>query len=108
VNLAGVIDRDDVRVVDGRGGLRLLDEPLPDRLVPRQRRGQHLERDPPVQPLVAGQENHSHSAGANLFLQAVSSNNGTRLETGRKTASRAWGKIAHNVLRRTSALMVTA
>ena len=42
-------------------------EPLPDRLVPRQRRGQHLERDPPVQPLVAGQENHRHTAEPIFF-----------------------------------------
>jgi hypothetical protein len=44
--LAGLVDRDDVRVVHGRRHPRLADEPLPERLIRSQRRGHDLQRHP--------------------------------------------------------------
>src|ERR1017187_4222025 len=60
-------DRDDVRVVDGRGGPRLPDEPLPEGLVKGEVRGQDLQCDPSVKPDVAVTVDDSHPAPADQF-----------------------------------------
>ena len=69
--LTGLEDRDDVRVVDGRGRSRLTDEPLPERIVAGQLGRQDLQRHPPFQPGVVGAEDNSHPAAANLLLEPV-------------------------------------
>ena len=45
VDLAGVVNRHDVRVLEARGQRRLAQEPLADHGVGRQVGGEHLERD---------------------------------------------------------------
>ena len=69
--LAGLEDRDDVRVIDRGGGPRLADESLPERVVGGQRRRQDLQRDRPVEPLVVRAEHHGHAALADLLLEQI-------------------------------------
>ncbi len=69
--LAGVEDGDDVRVIHRRGGAGLPDEPLPERLVPGELGGQHLECHPAVEPGVARPVDHGHPAAADLLRQLV-------------------------------------
>jgi hypothetical protein len=69
--LAGLVQRDDVRVIDGGGGLGLPVEPLPERLVGGQRRSQDLERDDPAELLVASTEYRRHPAVPDLLLEQV-------------------------------------
>ena len=69
--LARLVDGDDVRVIDRGRGPRLAEEPAPELLVGRQRRGQDLQRHRPVKPLVEGAEDDGHPARADLFLKAV-------------------------------------
>ena len=71
VGLAGLVDRDDVRVIDRGRRPGLGDEPAPERRVRRQRRREDLQRHQPAQPLVAGPEHHRHPARADLGLQPV-------------------------------------
>ena len=71
VGLAGLVDRDDVRVVNRGRRPRLADEPLPEPGVLGQRRGEQLQRDPPSQPLVGGPVDHGHPAQADLLLQQI-------------------------------------
>ena len=53
VLLAPVVDADDVGVVEVGGGLRLAPEPLDERRVGGELGEQHLDRDRPVEQLVA-------------------------------------------------------
>ena len=50
--LAPVVDADDVRVVEVRGGLRLTPEPLDERRVLGELGEEHLERDRAIEQLV--------------------------------------------------------
>ena len=62
-----VHDRDDVRMPDARGQLRLADEALRQRrVVHRQGRGKDLERHLDLERLVRGQVNRAHAAAAQL------------------------------------------
>ena len=70
-DLADLIDRDDVRVIDRRRRLRLVQEPLPELLIGGQRRRQQLQGHPPVQPLIIGAEHYRHPARAYLAFQPV-------------------------------------
>ena len=49
VRLAGGVDRDDVRMLERRGDLRLAEEAIAEPLVARKLRSEHLERDPPLE-----------------------------------------------------------
>jgi hypothetical protein len=69
--LAGLVQRDDVRVIDGGGGLGLPVEPLPERLVGGQRRSQDLERDDAAELFVAGTEDRRHPAVPDLLFEQV-------------------------------------
>ena len=71
VALPGGEDRDDVRMVHRGRGPRLTDEPLTERLVRAQRRGQQLQRHVPAQLDVAGTVNEGHAALADLLLEPV-------------------------------------
>ena len=62
--LAGVVDRDDRRVVQRRRGLRLAAEPGLEGRVAGQVRAQHLDRDVPAQPDVAAAVHLGHAAVA--------------------------------------------
>ena len=70
--LAGLVDRDDVRVVHGCRRPRLPDEALPEHVVGAHRGGHDLQRHEPVQALVARAEDNGHPARADLLLEPVS------------------------------------
>ena len=69
--LAPVVDGDDVRVVEVGGGLRLAPEPLDERRLARVLGVQRLQRDGPVEQLVAGEEDLGHAALRDLPLDLV-------------------------------------
>ena len=69
--LVDLVDRADVRVIEGGGGLRLLEEPLFRRSVPRQVWGEHLDRDLTVEARVLGQVDDAHPALAELRADRV-------------------------------------
>ena len=71
LDLARVVDRDDVRVLD-RGGLgRFAGEPLAKRVVLGELGGQDLQRHIPVEAQVAGQVDHAHAAATDDAFDAV-------------------------------------
>ena len=53
------------------GGLGLAGEPLADVLLEGELRGKHLDRDPALEPLVAGAVDHPHAAAADLALDGI-------------------------------------
>ena len=61
VELAGVVDRDDMRVVQGGGGLRFPLEPAPFGLA-GELGAQELDRDRTIQPDVEGAIDDAHAA----------------------------------------------
>ena len=71
VLLARLEDRDDVRVVEGGGDLRLPQEALPETLVLRELGGDHLERDLAAEPGFLGAVDRAHAAAADERLDAV-------------------------------------
>ena len=71
VDLACVVDRDDVRVVEPRRALRLSHEPLPEARVVRQRRRQHLEGHLAAEAHVLGEIDDAHAAAAEQGLHPV-------------------------------------
>jgi hypothetical protein len=70
-DLAGVVDRDDVRVVDRGGEAGLAQEALAEALVLRELGGEDLQRDRPLEREVVGAEHDSHPAAADEGLQPV-------------------------------------
>ena len=68
---ADVVDRQDVGVVQGPGRLRLLLEAAQPLRIARERRRQHLDRDVPLESLVARPVHLAHSSGANLAEDLV-------------------------------------
>src|SRR5258707_15742141 len=89
--LAGLEDRDDVRVVHRRCGARLPDETLPERLVGSQGRSQDLERDRAIQAFVVRAEHHGHAALADLLFQQIAGDP----RTGREAARHDEIPLAH-------------
>ena len=71
VDLAEVVQRDDVRVLQLRGGVRLAAEALPEHLVAREVVGQQLEGDGPAAAGVEGAVHGAHAAAAELVLDPV-------------------------------------
>ena len=69
--LAVVVDAGDVRVAQPRGGQRLLPEPVAERPVGGQPRGQHLDRDLAAEDLVVAAPHHRHATGAEPLDQPV-------------------------------------
>ena len=74
--LAGVVDREDVRVLQAGGGLDLALE-----AVGAERLGQlgmeHLERDRPLVPEVVGQKDRGHAPAPEFALEAVAISEGS-------------------------------
>ena len=62
VDLADLVDGDDVRVVERGGGARFLREAAHPAFVPGEFVRQQLERDPAPEPRVAGQVDFAHPA----------------------------------------------
>ena len=67
----GLVDRDDVRMVDRRGQLRLAQEAVTERLVLCEVRGQELERNPPLEPQILSQVDDAHAAPAEQRLDPI-------------------------------------
>jgi hypothetical protein len=65
-----------MRIINCGRGPGLPDEPVPECLVRRQRRGQDLQRNPSAQPVVHSPEHHRHPARADLLLKPVTSDPG--------------------------------
>ena len=59
-----LVDGDDVRVIEGGGGLRFLDEPAAAVSIRQAIGGQHLDGHLATQPRVAGAIDLAHAAGA--------------------------------------------
>ena len=59
-----LIDRDDVRMIDRRGQLRLAQEAVTERLVLGEAGSEQLERNPPLEPQILGQVDDAHAAQA--------------------------------------------
>jgi len=91
-SLACLEDRDDVRMVDGCGGPRFPDEPLPEDLVKSEVRGQDLQGHPPVEPDVTGAVDDRHSAAADLLDYPVTS----YLRAGTEIAERRTKLLTHH------------
>ena len=66
-----LVDRDDVRMVDGRGQLRLAQEAVTERFVPGEAGSKQLQRHPPLQPQILGQVDDAHPAEAQQRLDPV-------------------------------------
>ncbi len=71
VRLAGRIDRDDVRVIEGRGMLRLGQEPLPEARVGGELLRDELQRDAALQPEVLGEVDDAHTSTSDDRLEPV-------------------------------------
>ncbi len=71
LDLARVIDRDDVGVVDGCGELRLAQEARPEGLVVSVVGRQQLERNATVQTGVRGEVHDTHAAAADDRLDVI-------------------------------------
>jgi hypothetical protein len=80
VDLAGLVDGDDVRVVDGRLDLPLAAEPLAERLVGAQLRREDLERDEALERDLSRGVDDPHSAVAEDALDAIAGDLGSWLE----------------------------
>ena len=65
------VNRDDVRVGQPGCGLSLASESLPDVLLKRELRGQHLDRHAPLETLVARTVDHAHTAATDLAFERV-------------------------------------
>ena len=66
-----LVDRDDVRMVDRRGQLRLTQEAVTERFVLGEGGSQQFERNPPLEPEVLGQVDDAHAAQAQQLLAPV-------------------------------------
>jgi len=72
LGLAEVVHLDHVRVAQPGGGARLDPDPVQQHRVGGRLRGQHLDRDLPVEHLVTSPPDHRHAAGAEPLGQPVS------------------------------------
>ena len=68
---AHVVHRNHVRVLDPRCHLRLAEEPLPERVIGAQLRGEHLERHGRTEARVLGSVNDAHPAAADDRLDQI-------------------------------------
>jgi len=66
-----VVNRDDSGMVQGAGGLGLLDEPLPPKRIGHPVLRQDLDGDVAIELCVAGQVDNAHAAFAQLRLDPV-------------------------------------
>ena len=76
IDLAGVVDGDDVRVVEARRQPRLVQEPLAEALVLREALGQHLERHRAAQTHVAREVDLAHAAPSDPLPDLVDAEHG--------------------------------
>ena len=74
VGFVDVVDRDDVRVVERRRGLRFPDEPGVAIGIRRRVGRQHLDRERAAEARVHGAVHDAHAAAADFFLEAIMRN----------------------------------
>ena len=67
----GLVDRDDVRMVDRRGQLRLVEEAVTERFVLGEAGSEQLERDLPLESQILGQVDDAHPAPAQQRFDPV-------------------------------------
>ncbi len=77
VGLVDLVDRADVGMVERRGGLRLLQEPLLGRLVAGQIRREELDGDLALQARVLGRVDDPHAAVAEFGADRIRAERGT-------------------------------
>ncbi len=82
VDLAGLVDRDDVGVVDRRCQLRLTQEAGPERLVIGEVRRQQLQGHPPPQAALIRQVDDAHPAAADDRLDPIGAELGAEAGVG--------------------------
>ena len=73
----GLEDRDDVRMVDRRGQLRLAQEAVAERLVLGEAGSEQFERNPPLEPQILGQVDDAHATPAEQRFDPVAGELGT-------------------------------
>lgn len=71
VDLAGLVDGDDVRVIEGRGQLRLAQESDAKPLVLRELGRQELQRHVAFQPQIVAEVDDAHASASQHALDAV-------------------------------------
>ena len=71
VDVAGVVDRHNVRVLERHGELRLAREALAEALIQRQLGRHQLQRDRPFQPQVEGAVDDAHPAAADQLVDPI-------------------------------------
>ena len=75
-----LIDRDDVRVIEGRGGFRFENEPAKPFLVPHQHGRKDFQRDATLEGQILGEVNFPHSPGPECPYHPVVRDLGARLQ----------------------------
>ena len=82
VPLAGLVDGDDVGMVDGGGHLRLAQEARPEGLVIGRQRGDELDGHRPIEGRVRGPVDDAHAAAADDRLEVVAAEVGAQPRVG--------------------------
>ena len=82
VDVACVVDRHDVRVLERHGELRLAGEAVVEALIEGQLRRDELQRDGPLQPQVVGPVDDAHAALADQLLDSIAEKVGSDLDLG--------------------------
>ena len=82
VDVAGVVDRNDVRVLERHRELRLAREALVEALVERELGRDQLQRDRSLQAQVVGAVDDAHPAPADQLLDAIAEEVGSDLDLG--------------------------
>ena len=82
VDVACVVDRHDVRVLERHGELRLAREAFAEALIERQLGRHELQRDRPFQPQVVGAVDDAHAAAADQLLDPIADEVGADLDLG--------------------------
>jgi hypothetical protein len=67
----GLVDRNDVGMVDRRSEFRLTEESITERVVLGKTGGEELERNPPLEPQILGKVDDAHAAPAEKRLDPI-------------------------------------
>jgi hypothetical protein len=82
VDVASVVDRYDIRVLEGHRNLRLARETVPEAIVERQLGRDELQRNGSLQPQVVGSVDDAHPAPADHLLDPIAEELGSNLDLG--------------------------
>ena len=84
VVIAGFMDGEDVRMVEGRGGARFMQEAAHPLRIAGKLGAQHFQRDRPAEGRIDGLVNLSHAAAAQQVLDLIAADGCTRLQCHRR------------------------